>query len=88
MCNEKHISAAILEEPRVGNFWFLYPLVLSNWEDLAFSVCIIFEESVFIFQFLNDKMHKCIKQNIIVHFIIQKLKNKHTFLKKHANWES
>ena len=27
-------------------------------------------------------MHKCVKQNIIVHFIIQKLKNKHTFLKK------
>ena len=26
-------------------------------------------------------MHKCVKQNIIVHFIIQKLKNKHTFLK-------
>jgi hypothetical protein len=23
----------------------------------AFSVCILFEESVFIFQFLNDKMH-------------------------------
>ena len=22
-------------------------------------------------------MHKCVKQNIIVHFIIQKLKNKH-----------
>ena len=29
-------------------------------------------------------MHKCVKQNIIMHFIIQKLKNKHTFLKKHA----
>ena len=41
----------------------------------------LFEESVFIFQFLNNKMHKCVKQNIIVHFIIQKLKNKHTFLK-------
>ena len=26
-------------------------------------------------------MHKCVKQNIIVHFIIQKLKNKHIFLK-------
>ena len=26
-------------------------------------------------------MHKCVKQNIIVHFIIQKLKNKHTVLK-------
>ena len=36
---------------------------------------------MFIFQFLNDKMHNYVKQNIIVHFIIQKLKNKHTFLK-------
>ena len=32
---------------------------------------------MFIFQFLNDKMHNYVKQNIIV---IQKLKNKHTFL--------
>ena len=72
----------------VGNIWFLYPLVLSNWEDLAFSVCIIFEESVFIFQFLNDKMHNYVLFNAFVHFIIQKLKNKHTFLKKQANWES
>ena len=42
----------------------------------------LFEESVFIFQFLNDKIHNYVKQNIIVNFIIQKLKNKHTFLKK------
>ena len=26
-------------------------------------------------------MHKYVKQNIIGHYIIQKLKNKHTFLK-------
>jgi phage/plasmid-associated DNA primase len=36
---------------------------------------------VFIFQFFNDEMHNYVKQNIIVHFIIQTLKNKHTFLK-------
>ena len=36
---------------------------------------------MFVFQFLNDEMHDYVKQNIIVHFIIQKLKNKHTFLK-------
>ena len=47
----------------------------------AFSVCILFEENVFLFQFLNDEMHDYVKKNIIVHFIIQKLKNKHTFLK-------
>ena len=45
-------------------------------------------KSVFIFQFLNVKMYNYGKQNIIVHFIIQKLKNKHTFLKKSRNWES
>ena len=44
-----------------------------------------FEGSAFIFQFLNNEMHKCVKQNIIVHFIIQKLKNEHTFLKKYRN---
>ena len=42
----------------------------------------LLEESVFIFQFLNGKIHNYVKQNIIVNFIIQKLKNKHTFLKK------
>ena len=36
---------------------------------------------MFIFQFFNDKMHNFVKQNIIVHFIIKRLKNKHTFLK-------
>ena len=50
------------------------------------SVCILFEESVFIFQFLNDEIHNYVKQSIIENFIIEKLKNKHTFLKKHTNW--
>ena len=68
-------------QTRVGNIWFLNPLVLSKWEDLAFSVCMLFEESVFIFQFLNNKMHNYVLFNTFVHFIIQKLKNKHTFLK-------
>ena len=40
-----------------------------------------FEESVFIFQFLNNKMHNYALFNTFVHFIIQKLKNRHTFLK-------
>ena len=77
---------------KVGNFWFLYPLVLSKWEDLAFSVCIIFEESVIIFQFLNDKMPNYVLFNAFVRFIILKLKNKHTFLKtekaKFPRWEN
>ena len=47
----------------------------------AFSVCILFEDNVFIFQFLNDKMYSYVVFDIIVHFIIKKLKNKHTFLK-------
>ena len=51
----------------------------------AFSVCIFFEENVFIFQFLNDKMHCYVKHNITVNFIIQKFKNKHIFLKKYTN---
>ena len=54
----------------------------SQRENLVF---ILFEESVFIFQLLNNKMHNYVLFNTFVHFIIQKLKNKHTFLKKHAN---
>ena len=41
----------------------------------------LFEESEFIFQFLNNKMHIYVLFNTFVHFIIQKLKSKHTFLK-------
>jgi hypothetical protein len=40
---------------------------------------------VCIFQFLNDKIHNHDKQNIIVNSSFQKLKNKHTFLKKLQN---
>ena len=36
---------------------------------------------MFIFQFLNDKIHSYVVFDIIVHFIIQKLKNKNTLLK-------
>ena len=50
------------------------------------TVCILFEESVFIFQFLYEQIHNYFKQNIIVNFIIKKLKNKHTFLKKYTYW--
>ena len=41
----------------------------------------LFEDIVFIFQLLNDKMHNYILFNTFVHFIILKLKKKHTFLK-------
>ena len=56
----------------MGNICFFSPLVLSNEGILSFLSFILFEESVFIFQFLNDKMHR--KQNMTVNFIIQKLK--------------
>ena len=61
----------------MGNIWYLSPLVLSKWEDLAFSVSRLFEKSVFILQFLNDKMHNYVKQNITKNFNIKKLNNKH-----------
>ena len=35
----------------------------------------------YIFQFLNDKIHNYVLFDIFVNFIIQKLKNKHTFAK-------
>merc|ERR1739842_242829 len=49
----------------------------SRRENLAFSVL----RKVFIFQFLNNKMHNYVLFDTFVHFIIKKLKNKHTFLK-------
>ena len=49
------------------------------------SVCIFFEGCVFTFQFLNDKIYNYVFFDIIVSFIIQKLKNKHTFPKKYTN---
>ena len=36
---------------------------------------------MFIIQLLNDKIHDYVVFDIIVHFIIQNLKNKQTFLK-------
>ena len=77
---------------RMGNIWYLSPLVLSKWEDLAFSVSRLFEKSVFILQFLNDKMHNYVKQNITKNLKIKNLNNKHTFLKtekaKFPRWEN
>ena len=61
----------VVEETLVGNTCFFSALVQMR-EFSVFSVCILFEESVCIFQFLNDKMHR--KQNMTVNVIIQKLK--------------
>ena len=49
----------------------------SRRENLVF---ILFEEIVFFFQFFNDKIHNYVLFAIIVHFNIQKLKNKQTSL--------
>ena len=38
----------------------------------AFSVCIFFEENVFIFQFLNDEIHSYVLFDIIVCSKIEK----------------
>ena len=67
---------------------FCLLLFCQNKRFHSFLSLYIFEESVFIFQFLSDKMHNYVLFDIIVHFIIQKLKNKHIFLKKYTNWES
>ena len=60
--------------------------VLENLlQESYFIPCRSFEESVCFFQFLNDEIDNCVKENAIVNFIIQKLKNNHTFLKKYTN---
>ena len=65
---------------KVGNIWFLSPLVLSKRTQLCLE-CRFFWKSVFIFQFLNAKIYLYVLFDMIVNFITQKLKNKHTFLK-------
>ena len=63
----------------MGNICFFSPLVLSNERFLSFL-------SLYTFwgkcdPFFNFWTHNYVKQNITVNFIIQKLKNKHIFLK-------
>ena len=65
---------------------FVSSLVLSKWENLALLSLYTFWGKCVYFSILNDKIHNYVKQNIIVDFIIQKLKNIHTFLKKYSNW--
>ena len=50
----------------------LKKLILSPRDSSAFSVCILFEENVFIFQFLNDEIHSYVLFDIIVHSKIEK----------------
>ena len=47
------------------------------------SLYTFWENCVVFFQFLNDKMQNYVLFDIIVDFIIQKLQNKHSFLKKY-----
>jgi hypothetical protein len=69
---------------------------LSRWEISGFCLLSFCQNERFLsflsfcgfFQLLNDKMHNYVLFDIIVHFIIQKLKtkqNKNTFLKKYTN---
>ena len=63
----------------VGNIWFLSPLIPSKQEQNIqtettwfASVCIFFEESVFTFQFWNDKIHNYVKK---IHLALSSLQN-------------
>ena len=58
-----------------------------NFAQLVFLslVFIFFEGSVSTFQFFNDKIHNHVFFDIIVNFIIQKLKSKRISLKKYTN---
>ena len=67
------------EKTEVRNICFFSPLVPSNWEKhvhISFAQLVLF--SLYIF-WGNSQL--CFF-DIIVNFIIQKLKSKHTFLKK------
>ena len=73
--------------------WSALVLTSLGWE--IFGVCVllfcqnerIYFLSVFIFQFLNNKMHNYVKQNVTVHFIIQKV-YKLRKLRKFSFWQN
>ena len=62
------------------NIWFLSPLVLAKWGNLALG-----KECSF-FNFWMIKFTIYVKLNITVNLIIQKLISKQIFLKKYTNW--
>ena len=67
-----HVQHQFLRCPRCEIFGFCLLSFCQKERTQLCSVCILFEESVFIFHFLNDKIYNHVKQNIIVNFIIQK----------------
>ena len=55
--------------------------------ELSYAQFVYFlREVCLFFKFLSDKIYNYVLFDIIVNFIIQKLKNKHIFLKKYTNW--
>ena len=68
-------------------------LIFAQFEYLLREVCSFFNFWMIKYtimskkhncKFVNDKIHNYAKKNVIVNFIIQKLKNKHTSLKKYT----
>ena len=79
------------KETRTRNMWKIFPLILSKNIQTETTCCLslyIFEGSELTFQFLNDESANWIFFDIIVNFIIQKMKSKHTSLKKYTNWDN
>ena len=72
---------------------FTFLKIYTNWK-VMFSCRGIPQLSQFVYflrkmcLFFNFRIMKLTVMHITVHFIIQKLKNKHIFLKKYTNWES
>ena len=78
-----------------AKYLVLSPLIPSKWENLAllslytfWGKCVYFSiyNDVFLTYFFFMISCRILCKNIIVNFIIQQLKNKHTFLKKYTNW--
>ena len=65
----------------MSGFFISSPSV--KMRELNFAQFVYFLGKVSLF--LNDRIHNSVKQITIANSIIQKLKNKHTFLKKSTN---
>ena len=82
------LQTFLLQVVQVRNIWFLFPRVLSKPDEnilVLLSLCIFWGKCVY-FQILNDKIHNYVSKNMILNFIIQTSKSKHTSIKKYINW--
>jgi hypothetical protein len=90
LVNNKSIAEGVdfkqLEEVMGAKYLFFVFSCSFKLREHGFAQFVYFVRKVFVcFQFLKDEIHNYVKKTYFVNFIIQNLKNKHTFLKKYTH---